>query len=81
MIINTIFVRNQDKIKTLWADIDADTIALQAASEEDEELGGVVEDNLARKRHISDEPDLVDWATESVGSFLGQCGVDRALTI
>ena len=52
---------------------------MQAAIKEDEELGGVVDDNLARKGHISGEQDLFHCETESVGSFLGQHGIERAL--
>ena len=45
---------------TLRANIDASTKALQATIEEDEELGGVVEDNLMREGHSSGEEDLID---------------------
>ena len=45
---------------TVRVDVDAGTIALQATIEEDEELGGVVEDNLMREGHSSGEEDLID---------------------
>ena len=61
---------------TVRADIDVSTIALQATIEEDEEQGGIVEDNLRRDGQSYGEKDLVDFGSESVSSFLGQDGVD-----
>ena len=55
---------------TVRADIDTGSIALQAAVKKDEELGGIVEDDLAREGHSSGEEDLVDCGAESVGSLL-----------
>ena len=51
---------------TVRADIEAGTISLHAAIKEDEELGGIVENNLTRERHSSGEEDLVDCGVESV---------------
>ena len=61
---------------TVRADIYAGTIALQATIKKDEELGGIVKDNLTREGQSSGEDDLVDRGAESVGSLLGQDGVD-----
>ena len=61
---------------TVREDIDAGTKALQAADKKDEELGRVVEDDLAREEHGSGEEDLVDCRAKSEGSFLGQDGVN-----
>ena len=66
---------------TIREDIYTSTIALQAPVEEGVELAGVIEDDLASNGQGSGEQDFVDRGAKFVCSFLGQNGVDGALTI
>ena len=76
------FPRTLAEVKlTVAEDIYTSNIAMQAPVEEGVELAGVIEDKLKRKGQGSGEQDLVDREAKSVGSFLGQYGVDGALTI
>ena len=53
----------------------------KAAVEEDVELGSVVEDDLAWKRHGSGEQNFINCASEPISAFFGQDGIDGTLIV